>query len=160
MDERKSVQRVVRVSHEPPENEIPVVLVPGISWRGAGVMLTIPVLLLYSTGFELLIMYRCRQTQDVEGDNLTRADYASATMLHLRDISEKLNGLKVNGRPVTQLGEQFHDHGFNGRAWVPAADMVDGDQVVTLDWPGFEAARHRIARTAIADALREVTALW
>ncbi len=160
MEERESVQRIVQVEHEPPENELPVVLMPGISWSGAGVVFAIPALLLYSTGFELLIMYRSRWQQDVTGDDLSTADYASAAMLHARDISEKLNGLKVNGRSVTQLGEQFNDHGFNGRAWVPASALVDGDQVLTLDWPGLENAEQRIARKAIVDARPRVTALW
>src|SRR5215472_12863972 len=121
MEERQSVRRVVHVAHEPPENELPVVLSPGISWSGAGVVIAIPALLLYSTGFELLIMYRTNRPREVTGDDLSYADYAGAATLHAREISEKLSGLKVNGRPVTQLGEQFHDHGFNGRAWCPRA---------------------------------------
>jgi len=158
--EAERFKRVVRAAHEPPENELPVVLVPGISWSGAGVFFVIPALHLYSTGFELLILYRSQWPQAATGDDLSAADRASASLLHVREIGEKLNGLKVNGRPVEQLGEQFHDHGFDGRAWVPASALVDSDQIVTLDWPGIENAEHRIARSALVDALPKVTALW
>jgi len=108
----------------------------------------------------LLIIYRSQWPPDVTGDDLSNADHASAAMLHAWDISEKLNGLKVNGRPVTQLGEQFRDHGFNGRAWVPAGDLVVGDQVATLDWPGIENSEQQTARATIVDAAPQITALW
>jgi hypothetical protein len=72
----------------------------------------------------------------------------------------QLNGLKVNGRSVTQRGEQFNDHGFNGRAWVPAGALVDGGQIFTLDWPDIKNVEQRIARATIVDALPKVTALW
>jgi len=39
--ERESVSRIVRVGHAPPENELPVVLPPDISWSGAGVVFAI-----------------------------------------------------------------------------------------------------------------------
>lgn len=162
--ERESVRRVVHVTHGPPENELPVVLTPGISWSNAGLVFAIPALLLYSTGIELLIMFRSVRQQVETTEDLSDAAgrqwYASTAMLHARDITDKLNGLKMNGRPVTQLGEQFIDHGFNGRAWVPAGALVDGDQILTLDWPGIETAGQRIARATIVNALPRVTALW
>jgi hypothetical protein len=162
--ERENISRIVRVEHAPPENELPVVLAPGISWRGAGVVFAIPALFLYSTGLELLIMFRSTRQQMATAEDLSHARarqrYAHAARSHARDIGEKLNGLKVNGRSVTQLGEQFNDHGFSGRAWVPAAALVDGDQILTLDWPGIKNAEHVIARATIADALPKVTALW
>jgi hypothetical protein len=158
--ERETVRRVVHVQHEPPDNELPVVLVADISWSGADVVFAIPALHLYSTGIELLIMYRTRWSPVVTGDDLTAADYASAATLHARDVAEKLNGLKVNGRSVTQLGESFNDHGFTGRAWVPAAALVDGDQILTLEWPGIGPAEKRIPRVTIVDALPKVKVLW
>jgi len=162
--ERETISRIVHVQHAPPENELPVVLAPGISWSGVGVIFAIPALLLYSTGFELLIMFRSLRQQVATTEDLSDAEarqrYAHAATLRARDITEKLNGLKVNGRSVTQLGEQLNDHGFNGRAWVPAGALVDGDQVFTLDWPGIENVEQRISRAAIADALPMVTALW
>jgi len=109
-------------------------------------------------------MFRSLRQQVVTTDDLSDAEarqrYAHAATLHARDITEKLNGLRVNGRPVTQLGEQFCDHGFNGHAWVPAGALVDGDQILTLDWPGIENAEQQIARATIVDALPRVMALW
>jgi hypothetical protein len=162
--ERESVRRVVHVTHGPPENELPVVLTPGISWSGTGVVFAIPALFLYSTGIELLIMFRSARQQVQTTEDLSEAEgrrrQASAATLHARGITEKLNGLKVNGRPVTQLGEQFNDHGFDGRAWVPAEALVDGDQILTLDWPGIETAEQRITSATIANGRPKITALW
>lgn len=162
--ERESVRRVVHVTHGPPENELPVVLTPDISWSDAGVVFAIPALLIYSTGIELLIMFRSVRQQVETTEDLSDAEgrrwHASTAMLHARDMTEKLNGLRVNGRSVTQLGEQFNDHGFNGRAWVPAGALVDGDQILTLDWPGIETAEQRIRRATIVNALPRITALW
>lgn len=81
VEERSSVRRDVHVAHEPPENELPVVLAPGISWTGAGVVFAIPALLLYSAGLELLIMYRSQRAPVVTGDDLTAEDIAGATIL-------------------------------------------------------------------------------
>jgi hypothetical protein len=62
---------------------------------------------------------------------------------------------------VTTLGGDFNDRGaYNGRAWVPAGVLVNGDQVVTLDWPGIAPAEQRITRATIVEALPGVTALW
>ena len=94
------------------------------------------------------------------GDDLTAADYASAATSHVRDIGEKLNGLKVNELSVTQLGGQFCDHGFNERARVPAGALVDGDQVFTLDGPGIENAEQRVERATIVDAIPKILTLW
>ncbi len=135
-----------------------------MSWSGVGVVFAIPALLLYSTGFELLIMFRSLRQQVVTTEDLSEAEarrrYAHKAVQHTRDITERLHGLKVNGRSVTQLGEQFNDHGFNGRSWVPAGALVDGDQIVPLDWPGIENAEQRIARATIVDSLPGVTSLW
>jgi len=157
-------ERIRRVTprpvHEPPDNEVPIVLAAEIAWHGTGVVFAIPALLLYSTGFVLLIVYRSRWPQVVTGDDLTRSDIARANMLHVRDIGEKLNGLKVNGWLVTQLGGDFNDHGYTGRAWVPAGVLVNGDQILSLDWPGIEQAEQRITRASIADAMGRVKVLW
>ena len=39
-------KRIVHVVHEPPQNELLIVLLLGISWGGAGVIFAIPALLL------------------------------------------------------------------------------------------------------------------
>jgi hypothetical protein len=161
--ERESVSRIVHVAHGPPDNELPVALPSGISWHGAGVVLAILALLLYSTGIELLIMFRS-EWQQVPAEDLSTAVgwrwHASTAAPRARDIGEKLNGLQVNGRPVTQLGEDFNDHGFNGRAWVPAGVLIDGEQILTLDRPGIANAERRIGRAAIVDAMPRISAIW
>lgn len=158
--EREGIKRIVRVEHAPPENELPVVLPSDITWSGAGVVFAIPALLLYTTGVELLIIYQTQQPPVVTGDDRSSGD-ASAATLYARDIIEKLQGLKVNGRPVTSLGGDFNDRGrYDGREWVPARVLVNGDQVFTLDWPGIANVERRIARASIVDAMPRITTLW
>jgi hypothetical protein len=148
----------------PPDNELPAVVAAGISWSGTGVVLAIPALLVYSTGFEMLVIFRTQRKQldtgDDLGDALGRRRHAHAAMLHMRDLGQKLNGLQVNGRPVTQLVKQFNDHGFDGRAWVVARTLAVRDQTVTLDWPGIDGAPQVLPRAAFVDALPRVTTLW
>jgi hypothetical protein len=72
--DREGIRQIVQEDYGPPENELPVVLPSDIAWSGAGVVLAIPALLLYSTGVELLIIYRTRSSPVVAGDNLTTAD--------------------------------------------------------------------------------------
>jgi len=162
--ERESRRRFVRVTQGPPENELPAVVAAGISWSGAGVVFAVPALLVYSTGFELLIMFRSEWKQVETGEDLSdplgRRWHAHEAMLHMRDIGEKLHGLRVNGRSVTQLGQHFNDHGFDGRGWVSAGTLAVGDQVLTLDWAGIESDGRVVPRAAFVDALPQVTALW
>ena len=40
-----------------------MVLDPGVVWRGAGIVVAIPALLVYTTGAELLILCRTRHGQ-------------------------------------------------------------------------------------------------
>jgi hypothetical protein len=145
--ETTSRKRVFNVKYAPPEDEVPVALAPDIRWSGDGIALAVPSLLLYSTGFELLILVRSRDKEPRDFEQVDR-------------IEERLRGLRINGRAVTLTGGEFLDHGSTWRAWVPASALVDGDQVVTLDWPGIEASERRIARETIVQALPNVTALW
>jgi hypothetical protein len=143
---RRSQQLVVNAPHRPPENEVPVVITSGILWRSEGAVMAVPSLLVYTTGIELLIMYRVKgsQTWDVE---------------HVRATSDTLRGLTANGRPVELLGGQYLDHGFTYRAWIRSRerDLEEGIDF-SLEWPGFEPTAHRI------DDLRETTSqviiLW
>src|SRR5260221_10664621 len=100
---------------------------PGMSWSGVGVVFAIPALLLYSTGFELLIMFRSLRQQVVTTEDLSEAEarqrYAHKAVQHTRDTTERLHGLKVNGRSVTQLGEQFNPNLLDLDDGVGHADL-------------------------------------
>jgi hypothetical protein len=125
-------------SVEPPENELPAVLAtPDLDWRGDGIVLAIPALMIYTTGVYLLILYRTRRTQnrDIE---------------HARATADRLRGLKANGRPVTLLGGEHRDYGFTYRAWVPFSpdepDARPGDGLLfELEWPEVHRSACRVA---------------
>jgi hypothetical protein len=134
----RNQQRVIHASHGPPDNEIPAVLAPGVAWRGDGAVLAVPSLLVYTTGIELLVMYRTKATG--------RPSLAEAR------AAAPLSGLTVNDRPVGALGGGYDDHGFTYRAWVP----LEGLDSVTfaLDWPGIEPARRHV--TGLREAASRV----
>ena len=62
---------------------------------------------------------------------------------------------------MMSLGGDSDDRGsYSGRAWVPAGVFLNGDQILTLDWPGIAGGEQRIARSTIVDAMPRVKALW
>jgi GrpB-like predicted nucleotidyltransferase (UPF0157 family) len=135
--------------HQPPANELPTVLAPALTWRGDDAVLAIPALLVYTTGAELLLLYR------------RRAEQVRSTA-ELRATRTALAGLTANGRPVDPLQGRYGEHGFTYRAWVPFAysQRADpsGDITFELDWPGMEPARHRV--TGIQEAAARAVVLW
>jgi hypothetical protein len=137
---------IIYSSGGPPENELPAVLeTPSVIWHGDGTVLAVPSLWVYTTGAEMLILYRARQAQSREIDNA-------------RLVSDTLpRGLRVNGRAVTLLDGEFLDHGFRYRAWVP---FVTGerDLVFTLEWAGVEAGERRVA--GVGEAAGRAVVLW
>lgn len=136
---RHSQRLVVKAPHRPPENEVPTVIASGIFWRSEGAVIAVPSLLVYTTGIELLIMYRVKDLQ-------------ASGVEHVRATRDALRGLAANGRPVELLGGHYLDHGFTYGAWIR---LHDGDLEAginfSLEWPGFEPNAYRI------DGLRETT---
>jgi hypothetical protein len=100
------LRRYFPAQHEPPPNELPAVLAPALTWRGDEIIMAIPSLLVYTTGADLLLIYRTRAEQawDTENVRATRA---------------ALRGLTANGRPVELQHGRYHEHGFTYQAWVP-----------------------------------------
>jgi hypothetical protein len=138
-------QQIIEALHEPPVNELPVVLAtPDMIWRGDGIVVAIPSLLIYTTGAELLILSRTRHTQ------MRDIKYAQAT-------GEALQGLRANGIPVELLGGEHHDHGFTYRAWIPFL-AERGDITFDLEWPGVERATRRVP--GIREAAAKAVLLW
>jgi GrpB-like predicted nucleotidyltransferase (UPF0157 family) len=135
--------------HEPPPNELPAVLAPALTWQGDEVIMAIPSLLVYSTGAELLLIYRARAEQAWDTENVRAARAA-------------LRGLTANGRPVEPQHGSYREHGFTYQAWVPFehSQRADpsGDITFELDWPGIEPARHRV--TGIREAAARAVVLW
>lgn len=144
-------QRIIHGHYGPPENELPVVLAPPeIMWRGDGIVMAIPSPLVYTTGVELLIMCRARQSQ------LT-------TIEHARPTAERLRDLKANGGQVGMLGGEHYDHGFTYRAWFTFAangrDVIPtGDVTFVLERPEVERAEHR--EPGVRDAAGRTVLLW
>jgi hypothetical protein len=129
-------QRIIHAKHEPPANELPVVLAtPDVMWRGDGIVVAIPSLLVYTTGAELVILCRTRQAH--------RRDFE-----YSRASVKGLQSLKANGIPVELLGGEHKEHGFTYRAWIPfspdGAGIPDGDITFELGWPEAEHTRHRV----------------
>lgn len=119
----------VYVSEGPPDNEIPVALAPGAAWGGESAVYAVPSLLVYTTGAELLVMYRTRDAQP-------------RTIEHAR-ASFPLHGLTVNGRPVDPLSGSFGDHGWTYRAWLQFREGDFGTGLIlNLEWPGIPHAEH------------------
>jgi hypothetical protein len=135
----------------PPATELPVALTtPDLMWRGDGIVLVVPSLLIYTTGIELTIM--CRRT---------RATQPQSTE-HVSDVAATLpRSLKANGYPIQLLGGQYTDHGFTYSAWVSfRPGDASRDLVFALDWSGMPAAEHRIDAEAISGAVSRVAGLW
>jgi hypothetical protein len=129
--------RITHAAHEPPVNELPVVLgTPELAWRGDGIVFAIPSLLIYTTGVEILILCRTRYPQIKNIENA-------------RASADALRNLVANGMPVELLsGGERHEHGLTYRAWVSFAsgglDVRGGDLRFALEWPGVEPAEHQV----------------
>jgi hypothetical protein len=78
--------------HEPPENELPsVIATPHLVWRGHGIVLAIPALMICTAGAYLLIQYRTAHKQD-------------RTIEHARAAADRLRDLRADGRPRDYAG--------------------------------------------------------
>ncbi len=148
LDQQTASQWVGRVPDGPPRNEIPAALATTIRWRGEGIVIAIPSLLVYTTGAWMLILCRTVARQP-------------ATIENARAVMSKLRGLTVNGRPVDDLGGQHNDHGFAYQAWMMfRPEEVGSDLVFALDWPEIAPAEHQVPATSITQAMRQATILW
>jgi hypothetical protein len=147
----RSSGRIFHARHEPPEDELPAILAtPWVVWRGDGIVLAIPALMIYTTGVYLLILYRTRYTQvrDIE---------------EARAAADRLRGLKANGRAVTLLGGEHRGYGFTYRAWAEFStsegDALPGDSVsFELEWPEVDRAAHRVE--GVRHAAGKAVTLW
>jgi hypothetical protein len=134
----------------PPATELPVALAtPEMTWRGDGIVLVVPSLLIYMTGAELTVMCRTRATQPQSTE-------------HVRDVADTLpRSLKANGYPIQLLGGQYTDDGFTHRAWAAFRPGDAGqDLSVTLAWHGWPADEYQIAGQAVSAAARSVATFW
>jgi hypothetical protein len=132
----------------PPENEIPVAIPADFQWRGEGIVVAIPVLLVYTAAVGMVVMGRTRDALP------PRSDQARADMVNLR-------GLTVDGRRVEFLTGQHDDHGFMYQGWAMLRAGESGrDLVLALDWPGIEPAERRMPAATVTEAARQVTVLW
>jgi hypothetical protein len=114
--------------HEPPDNELPVILATTVAWRGAGLVVAVPSLQVYTTGVELLIMCRTRGKQVTGVEQVRATNHALA------------RSLRADGRPVELLAGWHQDHGFTYQAWVPFASDAGADAPgdVLSSWTGLK----------------------
>jgi hypothetical protein len=156
-EEHEGPEPVSQADYGPPENEMPAVLPAGVSWHGDGIVVAIPVLLVYTTGTELLILCRARQSEP-------RSEVPSGTkesMERSQAIGDGLRGLRANGRPVELLRGAHGERGFSYRAWAAFLDgpgAAPADITFSLEWSGTENAEHRV--TGISEAAAASEVLW
>lgn len=140
---------VTRPEDEPPANEIPAMVDTDLSWRGDGIVIAIPSLLVYTTGVEPLIICRTRY------GGMNDDEHSGASR-------ERLRGLRANGIQVQLLRGYHQEHGFTYSAWVPfirhGSRGPDYDLAFELEWPGIGSAAHSVS--GIAEAVRAAEALW
>ena len=55
--------QITHTPYGPPENEIPVALGLNLVWRGEGTVMAVPSTLIYTTGTELLVIFRAEEPQ-------------------------------------------------------------------------------------------------
>jgi hypothetical protein len=137
---------IVSPGSGPPGSELPSVLAtPALTSHGDGIVIAVPSLQVYSTGIELLVLGRARHgLGDVVPHKVLRS------------------GLRVSGRPVGLLGGENTRASFTHRAWhmFRPGEPGHGDLILTLDWPGIEAAEHVIPAADLSAAAQRVTTLW
>jgi hypothetical protein len=132
--------------HKAPENESPTALpTPELRWPVPGGVLIVPVLLVYSIGFELIIMYRSPQRQT----------YGLDTGLH---ADEQLKGLRVNGHAIELQSGRYDDYGFTYEAWYQLRPDESAKTEIGLDWPETERRVYSIPH--IQEAARQAIQLW
>jgi hypothetical protein len=154
-------QFVHRPGHEPPANEIPAVLATAdLASRADHIALAIPSLLVYSTGFELLLCrYREGRTVDRSED---RQEAANRYLESFRESVDQLpQRITVNANPVEMLGGQGDSYGFTYQAWARFRPEAAGAALVfSLSWPGVPTTTSTIDAAQIADAVGRVISLW
>jgi hypothetical protein len=139
-------QGVFQHQHKAPENELPTALpTPELTWAVPGGVLAIPVLLVYSAGFELLIMYRSREPQPRDLGVVQQA-------------AEQLRGLRVNGHAVELHSGDHGGRGFTYLAWYQLRPGEPASAEFGLDWPGTEHRMHLVP--LIQEAAAQATPLW
>lgn len=141
----------INKEHEPPDDELPGIADPGhVIWRGISAVVAVPVLMVFTTGVELLLLGR--------GDSLAMNDHATYKAfidgLGGRPIAGGVE-FGVNGQPISTLGGQARKHTFRQRGWIAGTDR---DLVFSLRWPdvGIEYAERVVAQALIADAARKI----
>lgn len=134
-------RRVIISGHIVPTNELPVPVPASITWRATGLVFAIPVLLFYSTGVEMMILLRVKDT-DASGEPRS----VSRDFGNVRNWRKRVARLRVNGGQVDLLGGEFFESGCNASAWsaysAQQADLLSGGMRFDLDWPEFENASH------------------
>jgi hypothetical protein len=139
--------RIVHARYEPPQNELPVALAtPHIAWRGDGIVIAVPSLLVYSAGTELLILC-CARSARIR-------DHREAG-----EVARSLQNLTANGQRVQLLVGAHREHSFTYRAWVEFGPWAPGGDIeFELEFPGVERALHRVAGVREVSSSAEV--LW
>ena len=155
-EEARETVRVATVTHDgPPANELPVLVDPGlVTWRSEAVALSVPYLLVYTTGAEFALLGRSKAL---------RVDPGNLAQEVRRGFGGPETGRAFSFRSLgtVALGSQVRDDGiFRCLGWIPIP--AAGDVVMSLEWPsqGIAKAEHRIEGERIRQAGRSVHTLW
>lgn len=155
-EESRGSVRVAKLTHYgPPPNELPVLVDPGlVTWRSEVLALSVPYLLVYTTGAEFALLGR------------SRSSWADPVAL-AREVEHGFNGhgrgggFSFRSPGIVGLGSDFRDDGiFRCLGWIPTPAV--GDVLMSLKWPslGIAYAEHRIAGEHIRQATQRALILW
>jgi hypothetical protein len=136
----------------PPDNELPATAtLEPLTWRGPGVVIAVPQLLVYTSGVEATVL--C----------LSQREWALDTREMLDQVTRGINGksggptafrLGVTGTPLMELGGEHRERSFRHRVWVPLPRAEEF--VMFCEWAayGISYAEHRVmVQTAVPPAV-------
>lgn len=144
------------ITHDgPPPNELPALLDPGrVAWRSEAVALSVPYLLVYTTGMEFALLGRSKARR-IDAGKLAQEVRRGF------DGHETGLGFSFRSRGIVPLGSEVNDDGmFRCLGWLPIP--AAGDVVMSLEWQsqGIAKAEHRIEGERIRQAAQRVATLW
>jgi hypothetical protein len=155
-EESRETVQVAMVTHDgPPPNELPALIDPGrVAWRSEAVALSVPYLLVYTTGAEFVLLGRSKAR---------RVDATKLAQELRRGFGghETGQGFSFRSLGVVALGSEVRDDGaFRCLGWVPIP--AAGDVVMSLEWPsqGIAKGEHRIEGERIRQAAGRALNLW